>query len=137
MRTILLGLLITLVFSANWQVVDSLPTCYTGLPFEFSLGAGYQYYSADIPAWAILDSKNGIITGRHNQAGAWPFTVEVRKGSQQTKKQYILNVVDSGKAEKNMWAGKSQNYYGRKVANPFRIVASKSYPTFVNVGENF
>ena len=137
MRTIILALLIVFAVSVNWKVMDSLPTCYTGLPFEFSLGAGYQYYSADIPAWAILDSKNGIITGRHDRAGAWPFTVEVRQGGHQTRKQYILNVVDSSKAEENMWAGKSKNYYGRKVANPFRIVASKSTPTFISVGEKF
>ena len=136
--TIILALLVVLAVSGfKWDLPDSLPTCYTGLPFKFQLGAGYDYYSLDIPAWAAIDSANGIITGKHGVAGAWPFTLDVRYKSHYIKKQYILNVVDSKQAEKTMWAGKSKSYYDRKVVNPFRIVASASHKTYVDVGEKF
>ena len=46
-------------------------------------------------------------------------------------------MIDSKAAEKNIWAGKADSYYGRKVAHPFRIIASKSHKTFINVGEQF
>ena len=93
MKTIILALLVAIAFAGH--LPDSLPSCYTGLPFSFELGAGYEYYSVDIPKWAIIDSSKGIITGKHDIAGAWPFTLEARAGKKYYKKQYILNVIDS------------------------------------------
>lgn len=40
-------------------------------------------------------------------------------------------------AKNNIWAGKSDNYYSRKVVNPFRILASKVDKTYVNVKDSF
>jgi len=138
MKTILFALLVVLAVSSHqWDLPDSLPSCYTGLPFSFQLGAGYEYYSTDIPTWAVIDSSKGIITGKHGISGAWPFTLDVKYQGHYIKKQYIINVIDSKRAEETIWAGKSENYYGRKVANPFRIIASKVHKTYVSVGDQF
>ena len=136
MKVIILSLLVALAVSGGvWaSLPESLPSCYTGLPFSFPLGVGYTYHSVDLPKWAIIDSSKGIITGRSEIAGAWPFNLEIRSGKHRTHRQYILNVIDSKSAEKKIWAGKADNYYGRKVVNPFRIIASRTHKTFVNVG---
>lgn len=137
MKIIVFALLVALAFSFRWNLPDSLPSSYTGLPFSFQLGSGYTYYSADIPTWAAIDSSKGIITGQHTMAGAWPFSLEVHSGKNIITKQYIINVIDSGKAEETIWAGKADNYYKRSVKNPFRILASRTDKTYVNVGEQF
>ena len=134
MKTFIFVLLVALVFAGSWDLPDSLPSSYTGLPFSFQLGSGYGYVANGLPAWAVIDSSKGIITGKSEKAGAWPFTLDVSRKSDKIKKQYILNVIDQGQAEKNIWAGKADNYYSRQVVNPFRIVASTSDKTFVKAG---
>ena len=80
MKAVVFTLLIAVALSGAWTLPDSLPSCYTGLPFSFPLGAGYSYHSVDLPKWAVIDSSKGIITGRSEIAGAWPFNLEVRHG---------------------------------------------------------
>ena len=139
MKTLIFALLVAVALSGYEfkHLPNSLPSCYTGVPFKFQLGLGYEYHSVDIPAWAAIDASKGLITGVHDVAGAWPFTLDVRYKGNYIKKQYILNVIDSKQAEKTIWAGKADNYYGRKVVNPFRIIASKVHKTYVSVGEKF
>ena len=137
MKTLIFALLVALVFAGSWDLPDSLPSSYTGLPFSFQLGAGYTYAATGLPAWAIIDSAKGLLTGRSDKAGAWPFTLAVSSKTDRISKQYILNVIDQSLAEKNIWAGKTDNYYSRKVVNPFRIIASTTDKTFVNVGDKF
>ena len=137
MKTLIFALLVALVFAGSWDLPDSLPSSYTGLPFSFQLGAGYTYTATDLPAWAVIDSAKGLLTGRSDKAGAWPFTLAVSSKTDRISKQYILNVIDQSLAEKNIWAVKTDNYYSRKVVNPFRIIASTTDKTFVNVGDKF
>ena len=136
MKAILVALLIVSAF-AGWNVPDSLPSCYTGLPFSYELGKGYTYHPYNLPVWASIDSSKGVITGVSHKAGAWPFAIEYRLEGKSVKKQYILNVIDSNTAKDKIWAGKSDNYYGRKVHNPFRILPSATHKTYVQVGEPF
>ena len=53
--------------SSPWYVPDTLPPCYTGLPFNLDLSnsntVSYTYASNDLPSWATLDSTKGVITG--------------------------------------------------------------------------
>ena len=87
MKTLIFALLVAAAVAGEWNLPDSLPSCYTGLPFEFQLGVGYTYKSVDIPKWAILNSKKGIITGKHSVAGAWPFHLEAHYGGKKIVKQ--------------------------------------------------
>lgn len=137
MKTLIFALLVAIVFAGHWDLPDSLPSAYTGLPFSFQLGAGYSFSAVGLPSWAVIDSSKGVLVGTCDQAGAWPFTLRVSSKTDKIEKQYIINVIDQGKAEKNIWAGKADNYYSRKVVNPFRILASPTHKTFVNVGEKF
>lgn len=139
MKTILIALLIASAIAGGaWNIPDSLPSSYTGLPFSFELGKGYTYRSTDIPAWAIIDSAKGIISGVSEKAGAWPFGLRVTDAAGRfIDRQYILNVIDRNVAKDQIWAGKADNYYSRKVANPFRIIASRTEKTFINVGDKF
>jgi hypothetical protein len=137
MKILLLALLVATAVSVNWNLPDSLPSCYTGLPFSFQLGAGYSYKSVDIPAWAAIDAQKGLLSGASDKSGAWPFTLDVSNGKDNVRKQYILNVIDSKAAAGSIWAGQADNYYSRNVSNPFRVVASKTDKTYVNVGDKF
>lgn len=139
MKAILIALLIASAFAGSaWNIPDSLPSCYTGLPFSFELGKGYTYKSVDIPAWAAIDGAKGILTGVSDKAGAWPFGLRVIDGTGRSiDRQYILNVIDRNAAKDQIWAGQADNYYSRKVVNPFRIIASKTDKTFINVGDRF
>lgn len=106
--------------STKWEVNGVLPQCFTGLPFNLEIGTGsanYVYFADDLPSWATLDSKKGVITGSCNTPGAWPITIKIAdKGGNQIKKQYILNVADVSSSTANVWAEKGNtNYYGRKV----------------------
>lgn len=137
MKAILIALLIASAF-AGWNLPESLPSCYTGLPFSFTLGADYVYNAIDLPAWAAINGARGILTGQSDKAGAWPFSLRVTdKGGLSINKQYILNVIDRNVAKDNLWAGKADNYYGRKVVNPFRVLPSRSDRTYVDVGTVF
>ena len=100
MKAIFIALLVATAMTGDWDdIPDSLPSCYTTLPFSFSLATGYTYESVDIPSWATIDEKKGVITGQHDKAGAWPFTLTVGNGNGKTiNKQYILNVVDHNSA---------------------------------------
>jgi hypothetical protein len=100
MKAILIALLVATAIASDWDdIPDSLPSCYTTLPFSFSLAPGYTYKSVDIPSWAIINEKKGIITGQYDRAGAWPFTLTVGNQNGKTvNKQYILNVIDHNSA---------------------------------------
>jgi len=141
MKILVLSLLVAAAFAGavpQWDLPGSLPSCYTTLPFSFSLTPGYTYKSVDIPAWAAINEKQGIITGKYDKAGAWPFTLNIGDGKGNSiNKQYILNVVDRNDAEKEIWAGSSNNYYGRNVQSPFRIIANPTAQTVVQVGDKF
>ena len=77
--------------SGAWNVPDTLPQCYTGLPFNLELSssnaASYTYHSDDLPSWASLDGKKGVITGSSQQAGAWPINVKVSDSKSSVNKQ--------------------------------------------------
>ena len=47
MKTVIIATLIVLALSGNyaWEVVDSLPSCYTGLPFNIAISNGHAHYS--------------------------------------------------------------------------------------------
>ncbi len=140
MKTILIAVLVAtaLAGGAKWDLPDSLPSCYTTLPFSFSLNPGYTYKSVDIPTWAAINQKQGIITGKYDRAGAWPFTLLVSDGKGNSiNKQYILNVVDRDGAERDIWASSSKSYYTRNVANPFRIIADSGAKTVYQAGDKF
>jgi len=140
MKTLLISVLIVAAFAGNinWGLPDSLPSCYTTLPFSFSLTPGYTYKSIDIPTWAAINQKQGIITGQYDKAGAWPFTLNVVDGKGNfINKQYIINVIDHNSAEKEIWADSASNYYNRQVSNPFRIIANAGAKTAIQVGDNF
>lgn len=84
MKGIVTALLLGLALSSNtnrWNVVDTLPDCYTGIPFSISLGnndaVDYSYSFPDLPSWANFDGSKGAISGNSNQAGAWPINVKV------------------------------------------------------------
>ena len=82
MKAIIIAVLLGLALAGGrWNLPDSLPSAYTGLPFSFQLGAGYVYSSVDIPKWAVIDTSKGIITGKSELAGAWPFTLVVKSQS--------------------------------------------------------
>lgn len=137
MKSVAIALLLVVALAGNvkWDLPDSLPSCYTTLPFSFSLAPGYTYKSVDIPAWAAINGKDGVITGKNDKAGAWPFTLSVADGKGNSiNKQYILNVIDRNGADKDIWAVSSNSYYGRKVEKPFRIVASSGVSTAIQVG---
>lgn len=58
MKSVAIALLLVVALAGNWDdVPSSLPSCYTTLPFSFSLAPGYTYKSVDIPAWATINSK--------------------------------------------------------------------------------
>ena len=142
MKAILLALFVTLAVSGlnNWDLVDTLPACYTGLPFNLEISGGkergYIYEGRDLPNWALLDVKKGIITGNSQSAGAWPVTIRVGdRDGKYVHKQYILNVLDVTKG--SVWASDSKNYYERKVQNPFRVVPSRTHSTVASRGAAF
>jgi hypothetical protein len=139
MKALLLALLVTLAVSQAWDVVDTLPPCYTGLPFNLELSngrdRGYIFESRDLPSWAVLDTKRGVITGSSQIPGAWPVTIRVGRDGRFVNRQYILNVVDVTKG--SVWAKESKNYYERKVDNPFRVVPSSSHSTVASRGAPF
>jgi hypothetical protein len=141
MKAILLAFFVALAFTAAWDVVDTLPPCYTGLPFSLELGnsnaLGYTYSSISLPTWAYLDSIKGAISGSSREAGAWPVSVKVSdKSGKYVSKQYILNVVDV--TQNNVWVSDaSSSYYNRKVVNPLRILPSKSDSTVTKKGSAF
>jgi len=71
MKPILIALLVATAIAGDFDdLPDSLPSCYTTLPFSFSLAPGYTYKSVDIPSWATINSNKGVITGQHDKAGA-------------------------------------------------------------------
>jgi hypothetical protein len=141
MKSLLIAVLVATALAGGhirWDLPDSLPSCYTSLPFSFSLTPGYIYKSVDIPTWAIINQDKGIITGQYEKAGAWPFTLVVADGKgNSVNKQYIINVIDSNSAEHDLWSRSSNNYYSRKVQNPFRIIANHAISTVVQVGNKF
>jgi hypothetical protein len=121
-------------------VVSSLPSCYTGLPFNLELGTGnskYTYKSKDLPSYASLDESKGVISGKSSKADAKTINVYVSDGKNTVTKQYIINVIDSNSASNDVWATKTDNYYDRKVANPFQVVANTNAITTLYVGDNF
>ena len=140
MKAIVLALFVALAFAGSWNVVDTLPACYTGLPFSVELSGGkdvYKYVGLDLPNWITLDGSKGVIKGSTDQSGAWPVTIKVSndKGSS-VNKQYIINVVDISKGK--VWAtNASSSYYERKVENPLRVVPSRSDSTIVAKGSSF
>ena len=144
MKAVIIALLIALTLTGPvvWEVVDSLPSCYTDLPFTIQIANGngrslYSYQAFDLPAFAHLDTTTGVITGTSSIAGAYPIAVKIGYNKRYVTRQYILNVLDTTKAQKHIWAGKTKNYYDRVVENPFRVVASKTHSTVVSVGEVF
>jgi hypothetical protein len=144
MKVIIAALLIVAVVSGGadtWSLPSSLPSCYTGLPFSLELSTGsadYSFEARDLPAFAAIDGKKGVISGKSESAGAWPINVKVSsKGGKSISRQYIINVIDSAAAEVNIWAGKANNYYERSVSKPLRVVATKSASTVVAKGDQF
>lgn len=141
MKALLLAFFVTLALTGAWEVVDTLPPCYTGLPFNLEIGNGrdhgYSYSSLDLPEWASLDKVKGSISGSGHQAGAWPVNVKVSsKDGKFVSKQYILNVIDVTKG--SVWAdGNSKSYYDRKVERPLRVLPSKSDSTVTSRGSAF
>ncbi len=141
MKALLVAFLAGLAVSSNWEVVDTLPPCYTGLPFNLELGNGkdhgYTYTSGDFPSWASLDKSKGVITGSSPTAGAWPVSIKVGdKNGKYVNKQYILNVIDVTKG--SVWAdGNSKSYYERKVEKPLRVISSKVDSTVTSRGSPF
>jgi len=125
----------------SWHVVDSFPSCYTGLPFTINLGTGrevYTYQVTGLPAFAVLDGTTGIITGKTEVVGAYPVSVRIgSRAGQWVTRQYILNVLDAQAAQTNIWAGSANSYYERPVVAPLRVVASKAHSTIVRVGSPF
>ena len=124
MRAIIIACFAALALAGGstnqWAVNSLLPQCYTGLPFNLEIGTGsasYVYDADDLPSWATLDKKKGVITGSCTTPGAWPINIKVSdKGGKQLKKQYIINVVDISSSQGNVWAEKGNtNYYGRKI----------------------
>jgi len=140
MKALLIALLVSAVLAGKttWNLPDSLPSCYTTLPFNFTLTPGYTYKSTDLPSWASIDQKQGLLIGQSDKAGAWPFSLSVgdSKGNS-IDKQYIINVIDHNSAANDLWANSTDSYYSRKVDNPFRIVANLAASTIVNVGDKF
>ena len=58
MKAIVLALIVALACAGSWNVVDTLPACYTGLPFSVELSGGkdvYTYVGLDLPNWITLD----------------------------------------------------------------------------------
>jgi hypothetical protein len=146
MKAIIIALLVGIALTATpWDVVDTLPSCYTGLPFNLELGNGnsdstYSYAANGLPSWASLDSGKGVISGSSQQAGAWPISVNVADSNSKASvsKQYILNVVDVTAASNDVWASNTTtNYYQRNVSNPLRVVPSTTDATVVSKGSSF
>jgi hypothetical protein len=143
MKAALVGLLLGLASAQQWDVVSTLPTCYTGLPFNLEIGSsasqGYTFDAPDLPSWATLDQHKGVITGSSQQAGAWPINVKVSDQKKNTaSRQYILNVVDTSSNANEVWASNNTtNYYDRNVTNPLRVVASTKDSTLVSKGDKF
>ena len=142
MKAVLIAALIAVVLSGHvaWEVVASFPSCYTGLPFNIAIGNGHAHYSYqafDLPAFAKFDAVKGVISGTSSIAGAYPIAIKVGHEGNYIRRQYILNVLDAEKAHDHIWAGHAKNYYERAVVDPFRVIASRSYPTVVSVGEAF
>lgn len=132
MRAIIIACFAALALAGGnnqWAINGVLPQCYTGLPFNIEIGTGsanYVYVADDLPSWATLDSKRGVITGSSTTPGAWPVSIKIAdsKGNH-IKKQYILNVADVTSEKNNVWANdKNTNYYGRKVDKPLRVIPS-------------
>lgn len=100
MRAVIIACFAALALAggSKWEINSLLPQCYTGLPFNLEIGTGsasYVYVADDLPSWATLDSRKGVITGFSSTPGAWPISVRVSdKSGNQIKKQYILNVAD-------------------------------------------
>jgi hypothetical protein len=142
MKPVIFAFFATLALSGQWEVVDTLPQCYTGLPFNLEIGngkdKGYKYSSADLPSWATIDSVKGSISGSNRQPGAWPVNVRVADSTgKATSKQYILNVVDVTETQ-NVWASdKSTSYYDRKVEKPLRVLPSRNDVTVIGRGDSF
>jgi hypothetical protein len=148
MKAIISALLIVAVLSGGasetaslWSgVVSSLPSCYTGLPFNLELAGGsssYSYEARDLPSFAAIDAKKGVITGRSESAGAWPINVKITTAGKSTNKQYIINVIDTNEAKDNLWVGQTNNYYDRKVSKPLRVIAGNIGSTVVSRGDSF
>jgi hypothetical protein len=78
-----------------------------------------------------------VISGRSEKADARTIHVEVSNGRTTITRQYIINVIDTKSASNDVWATKTDNYYERKVANPFQIVANVNAITTLYVGDNF
>ena len=146
MKGIAIALLLGLALTSNtnrWNVVDTLPDCYTGIPFEISLGnndaVDYSYSLSDLPTWATFDDSKGAITGSSKQAGAWPINVKVSdKSGKQANKQYILHVVNANSDSNSVWASnETTNYYQRKVDKPLRVAPSSKDSTILKSGDKF
>ncbi|CAM6006512.1 unnamed protein product [Sphagnum balticum] len=124
-----------------WDIVSSLPSGYTGLPFNLELTNGpenYQFKGHNVPQFATLDTVKGVITGQSSKAGAYPFSVDVTDNSgDKISQQYILNVVDVNTASQDVWANTTSNYYDRPVTNPFQVVPDSSAATIINAANNF
>lgn len=140
MKILLLTLLVVALTSAGspWHTVSYLPSVYTGLPFSLELGNGntvYTYIANDLPSFAVIDGKKGVIVGKSDRAGAHPVSIKViNSQGESVRRQYILNVIDTNSAEKSIWADKTGNYYSRVDSKPFRIAASSTHKTYTVVG---
>ena len=82
MKILLVTLLVVALVSSGhvWNTVSYLPSAYTGLPFSLQLGSGstaYTFIASDLPAFAIIDGKKGVITGKSDKAGAYPVHIKV------------------------------------------------------------
>ena len=142
MRKVIFALFAAVALAGQWNVVSTLPQCYTGLPFNLELASGeveYSYSSKDLPSWATLDRVRGVITGSTKQAGAWPVSIQVSdKSGKSAVRQYIINVINSEAAGQNVWASQSStSYYERKVDKPLRVLPSGSDSTIGAKGDRF
>lgn len=143
MRILVLSVLLVALVSSQsaWNTVSYLPSCYTGLPFSLELSNGntvYTYVANDLPSFAVIDGKKGVIVGKSDKAGAYPVSIRViNVRGESVRRQYILNVIDAQVAEKGIWADKTGNYYSRVESKPFRIAASSSHRTVAVVGDAY
>lgn len=143
MKIIIAALLVVAVLSgsAAWNVQSSLPSCYTGLPFNLPLTSGsasYTWKAVNIPSFVTFNAKTATLSGSSKTTGAWPCSVQASDSQGNSKTfQYIINVIDSA-SPSAVWASKeTDNYYTRSVANPLVITPDSSKSTLVSAGQSF
>ena len=87
MKLVASALLFAFAFAGGndqWSLPSTLPSQYTGLPFNLALATGpnkLKFEAHNLPPFVSLDANKGQLSGTSTKKGAFPFSIDVSDNS--------------------------------------------------------